>query len=525
MGIYFINEGSEELNVELQKRTEEVNKLVDKNNESLSEAIKTTNAYGEKLKQGTENIELQYANKLNEAEKSMQNINMMAQLSLPAKQGISTNSNKLIIKNTNTNINVVQKSNNGYLLYEFWSGRGDGSSASVGGTYELLRLKSVEQILDCIVWKEPNVISGNLIKSIAASNFNPVDEYLVEKNTDDNFSNNIGLSLYDINVGESVEFREITNSNPISNLLYLSNTNRSENIVISINGVEVTQFSSNKGYVNGHYITKEFEVPSSQTSSIEYTIKIENKGTKKFSFCCFNFCRLKDFGGQSVDSYKIYRLKKYFINADGSSDYAISDKDLNKWCGSFHGGETRLNYKMSWNNTKFGMNKYNTEVDIKDVSDGSFTLMNSFRINQITNINDKAKMTSIFDFDIDGTLNMNFGLSENSIKAKDIYTSLTCTHPDFKFISYPILKATTENGNTNLEIQNGYVEQYSNDFSRKLGIRYTMFNNFYNKLGTYIFSNNNYSKVYYGIVSGYSEGVVLPSVTFSKSLDFYNLIL
>lgn len=31
----------------------------------LSEAIKTTNAYGEKLKQGTENIELQYAKKLN----------------------------------------------------------------------------------------------------------------------------------------------------------------------------------------------------------------------------------------------------------------------------------------------------------------------------------------------------------------------------------------------------------------------------------------------------------------------------
>lgn len=32
----------------------------------LSEAIKTTNAYGEKLKEGTENIELQYANKLHE---------------------------------------------------------------------------------------------------------------------------------------------------------------------------------------------------------------------------------------------------------------------------------------------------------------------------------------------------------------------------------------------------------------------------------------------------------------------------
>ncbi|MDM0804617.1 hypothetical protein QTI11_14750 [Clostridium perfringens] len=39
----------------------------------LSEAIKTTNAYGEKLKQGTENIELQYANKLHEINSQLDN--------------------------------------------------------------------------------------------------------------------------------------------------------------------------------------------------------------------------------------------------------------------------------------------------------------------------------------------------------------------------------------------------------------------------------------------------------------------
>ncbi|EPB8168489.1 SGNH/GDSL hydrolase family protein [Clostridium perfringens] len=39
----------------------------------LSEAIKTTNAYGEKLKEGTENIELQYADKLHEINSQLKN--------------------------------------------------------------------------------------------------------------------------------------------------------------------------------------------------------------------------------------------------------------------------------------------------------------------------------------------------------------------------------------------------------------------------------------------------------------------
>ena len=52
-----------------------------------------------------------------------------------------------------------------------------------------------------------------------------------------------------------------------------------------------------------------------------------------------------------------------------------------------------------------------------------------------------------------------------------------------------------------------------------------MYNNFYNTLGVYILNNTNYSKLYYGAIAGYNDGVIIPNLTFSKALDFYNLSL
>lgn len=314
-------------------------------------------------------------------------------------------------------------------------------------------------------------------------------------------------------------------SNDTANILYLSNTNRSRNIDICINNIVVKNIDTNKGYADGYYVTEDFKVPTSITSYPKYTIKITNNGDKKFSFCCFNFKKLEEFNGEYIDSYKIYRIKKYFIDNIGASDYAISDKDLGKWCGSYHGGETSEVCKLNWNKLKLGLDYREVIENFNDILDNTFTIVKDLKIIQQTNINNKAKMTSIFDFNIDGTLNMNFGLNNNTIKASNIYTSLTCTSPDFTAISYPEIKGISLNDNTNIKVQNGYVEQSTSDLTRKLGIRFTMFNNFYNLLGVYVLNNTNYSKLYYGAVAGYNDGVIIPNLTFSKALDFYNLSL
>ena len=325
-------------------------------------------------------------------------------------------------------------------MYTFVSNNGDTSSASVGGNYDLLRPIAIESVLDCVVWKEPVPVTGTMTTSVVAGDFNGVESLLLEKATATNYTNRVGLSLYDIDIGSSVEFDFVTDTNPVANILYLSNTARSENVNIYVNDVLVKNINTNKGYLNGHYITEDFFVPSAQNTSTSYKVKIINNGTKKFSFVGFNFFRLKDYNGQQVDSYKVYRLKKYFISNVGASDYAIRDKDLGKWCGSYHGGEIRESGKITWNSSKFGTARYVLDTDITIIANNTFSLLNSLRITQFTNINNKAKMSSTFDFDIDGTLNMQFGLYENTINATDIYTSLTCTYSDFEKINYPTYK-------------------------------------------------------------------------------------
>lgn len=75
----------------------------------LSEAIKTTNTYGEKLKQGTENIELQYAKKLNE-KLDKDGIVTMANMSQDVKEKFTGGAVAVVGENAVNTINLRDKS-------------------------------------------------------------------------------------------------------------------------------------------------------------------------------------------------------------------------------------------------------------------------------------------------------------------------------------------------------------------------------------------------------------------------------
>ncbi|MDK0900150.1 GDSL-type esterase/lipase family protein [Clostridium perfringens] len=74
----------------------------------LSEAIKTTNAYGEKLKQGTENIELQYAYKLNE-KMNKDDVLSMANMGQDVKEAMTGGSVAVVGENCISPINIIDK--------------------------------------------------------------------------------------------------------------------------------------------------------------------------------------------------------------------------------------------------------------------------------------------------------------------------------------------------------------------------------------------------------------------------------
>jgi len=283
----------------------------------------------------------------------------------------------------------------------------------------------------------------------------------------------------------------------------------------------VQEFTCQQGF-DGIYQTVEFDVPNMINTTSTYTVKITNaSATNTFSYVAFNLMTLEKYDNRLINSYKVFGNSKEWINAVGASDYAIEDLDLEKWCGSYHGGETSLYAKCDWCNFNYLNNSsLYKSTDISTITTGAWTVLPNFSIRQQTNINNKAIMTSKFDFNTDGTLNMIFGLDENHINAKNIYTALTCTNSSFQFLSYPNIKAINLTSNTNISLQNGYIIQYDSTNKIELGIRFTMFNNFYNTLGTYITNNTNYSKFYYGIVTNYSTGINIPSLTFAKALDF-----
>uniref|UniRef100_UPI0032DB7517 BppU family phage baseplate upper protein n=1 Tax=Clostridium perfringens TaxID=1502 RepID=UPI0032DB7517 len=75
----------------------------------LSEAIKTTNTYGEKLKEGTENIELQYAYKLNE-KLDKDGIVTMANMGQDVKEKFTGGAVAVVGENAVNTINLRDKS-------------------------------------------------------------------------------------------------------------------------------------------------------------------------------------------------------------------------------------------------------------------------------------------------------------------------------------------------------------------------------------------------------------------------------
>ena len=460
---------------------------------------------------------------LDNIENKQNDINYNTICQMPPKSGTLSNSFKIIDKFKSNGLYVIQRSNKGYLMHSFNKDYGDTSSNSVGTSWELLRLIKSEQLLDCFVWHEPTYTSGSVTISTPPSTFNVIENVLLPHSVSD-YVGSTGLSLFDLASNESITFEMSTCVCPTMNIFHLCNTNRSDNIEIYVNNVLVSTFSSNKGFSGGSYDTQEFPVPSKATATETYTVKVTNKGTDKFTFVGFNFSRLKDYKGQYVTKYKGYKNEKYFIDSVGASDYAIFDKTLGKWCGSYHGGETANYQKITWNKTKrLGEEMWEHETDFNDISTNTFCVIKDFKIYQDTNLNNKAKMTSIFDFNTDGSINMNYSLYDNIMNTSTIYTALTCTHKDFDLITYPYIGSVT--GDNTLNVNNGYVEQYSNDSYLKLGIRFTMFDNVYNGIKPFIRCNDNYSKFYYGILSENDKSFNIPNLTFSKGLDFYNVKL
>ena len=487
-------------------------------------------------------VTAQLAQTEQEVAKSVQSIAMPENIST-----VKTKSPKLVITGSaNDRMNIVQWNGTHYILYGLDSREGT-SNVSVGGNWDLIRLNKAIMANDVYVAKtqfDESSVVGTLGTTYESELRNTIENYSVYTHPDEVQADFLSSS----GDGKGVAVRRISGSSPSQvswdvqigtnrkcNMLLFSTTTSSTDVDILVNGEVVVNLDTTKFAIgtNLTYRVVEFEIPTRVNISTSVKVTLRNNDTSGAyaQFSCLNYMKLKDYDGRDIDFYKVFTTSRKWIDHAGSSDYAIFDKDLQQWCGSYHGGETRVSAQMTWASgsswqptVAWDTGRY-TMRNKADIPVGWY-ITPQLKLRQLTNINNKGRMLSIFDFDTDGTLQMNFSFFDGSIVAETFYTALTTTHVSFNMVEYPRYENIPTNGsNVYLRNSEGYVIQRNSANGLSLGNRFTLFGDRYipNKLKTagWIYNDANYyKKLYYGYADGYADGVLIESLQFRKSLDF-----
>ena len=439
----------------------------------------------------------------------------------------------------NTNLNIIQKTKGGYLMYELNKSNGDTSQNSVGLVWDLIRIKKIQKsLLSYVAKNDYDNSTGNITTLIEESDSANNFEVLLYSNglgipNSGSKKYNKGLKVYGMSSGATITYNMKTTQNNKGNILFYcsSGSSKKVNIYINDNLIAENLDLSKYGLTGNNPFLYEFEIPMASTLK-DYTIKIENADETRVAYIsCVNYYELKDYNGQYIDSFKVLLTNEFFINANGASDYAIKDVELNKWCGSFHGGETAISQKIiipspSNQVVQYWENNYRL-MEINSINNDMFFLTPTFMIEQVTNINNKGKMFSNFNFDNDGLLDMNFDFYDGNIKSNQFYTALTCNDKSFDIVKNPNNTVLPENDRTYLKNNNGLVMFRGNSTNSKLNIYYSKFNNNYIEdllKNGWVENVQYYNKFYFGVIDEVNnEGTILNNIQFRKIIESHNI--
>lgn len=473
-------------------------------------------------------------NKINASLEQMNDFNKYPQSPKPPKSGVQTNSYKIIKKTGEKELTVIQKTNKGYIKYVLERGFGASQEGiDYGGSHDLLRIVNVSHLQDGYVYADVSTPKTGTYESVLYQEGarNVIEQLLMYTPSFDNnkaFSSKgvNGLGCYGLKYGMSVEFEMEITSQSKANLLTLASSTCSQNINIYVNDIKVKNFNPRQFYFGENGIgVVEFNVPTKSTTNDKISVKIENAdSTGLFYLCALNYKKLNEYKGEYITDFKFIGSDKAgWIESKGASDYAMYDYDKKLWLGSYHGGEVLEVEQITWSSQRICENEYYlSSTTLQNIELNDWRIQEYFKIYQRTNLaNGGGKMVSIFSFNVDGTIDMDFGYSEGTINLSNFYTALTCTHTNFQYLFYPFYKSfgvTPSNDYFNFQTTEGKISQVNSIDGLQLDIRFTKFNESKNSRGCSIADNVAYRKFYYGVV--YGKPTIVKNVSFSKSLDF-----
>ena len=438
---------------------------------------------------------------------------------MPPFREVLGNSPKFVSFNpTNNTIQVVQRNSNGYLIYQFDNTGGDTSSSSVGVNWDLIRLKKIQFSQFAYCFKDTYASTVGTLSTLhqpasyggyfeTAMNHTVLPYY-----TDVVAKNKSSMAVYGLTSSDNTTPSQVTynlkyNVSGKANVLFLVSQGSSTDVDIIVNGKTIANLDLSKIAYAGTagFYTYEFSIEQQQADSTgkicEVTLK-NNDLTKPMYFACMNYLRLEDYDGRDIDSFKATSSGKYYVNSNGASDYAIYDYDLQKFMGSYHGGETAIQQLFTQPNLVSNAVNYNSDYFDSGIyinktlpAAATWFIVPSFEILQVTNLNNKARMLSIFDFNNDGIVDMSFNF-HGDVNTNKFFTGLTSNSLDMDLIKYPNNAAITSGENMVFK-NNGLVNFASNTCNLKMDINYAKFPN------TYI--QNGYENGYVNATTGYNK--------------------
>lgn len=468
----------------------------------------------------------------------MADLTLYPQAPKPEKAGIKTCTPKIVRKKDVNTMEVFQKTNKGYVRYQLEKNNGASQAdRDYGGSHELLRVTNVQQMQEIYVYKDLKTpITGAVTELYAPAMLNNMEDMLVYCPQHDpsksvsSKTGNTGMGCYTVAPTTEVTYQMNITSKRKANLVGMATPASSTDVQIFVNGILVKSFNP-KSFLNNGGITAsaylvDFEIPSLSTTQNKVDVKIRNNAASgSLYIAALNFFFLKDYDNQDIDNFKAFGSNRNpWIDNSGSSDYALYDKDAQRWFGSYHGGEVSEYDRIYWASALVPETDYHYNLSqFIDIVIGDWRIMKQFYIYQQTALaNGQARMVSRFDFDTDGSLEMDFGYYGGNVNLGTIYTALTCTSLSFNYLLYPIFYQFGDvptNDYFSYKLAEGKISQVDGNSALQLDIRFTKFNNKYDDRGPTIWDSPAYRKFYYGPIYG-SNGVKLKELTFSKGLDF-----
>lgn len=469
----------------------------------------------------------------------LSNYNEFPQSPRPSKQGDTKNSTKFLRKTGVSAFELIQKANKGYLKYTFNTIGGGNDPSDAGVNHELIRLKKVEVLTEFYAYFDiTNPVSGSLTVRREPGSFSEVESHILrpvkikDENSVSSKTNNHGIGTFVLSPNSEVEYEIPLTASRKMNIVILGSNQSSEDVNIMINNIiarkiNASAYNGVNNTTSFAYSIIEFEVPTESRSNLSKVMKIKiknNSNDREFLFSALNFCELSKWKENKmyVNNYKGFGSSYVpFIDANGSSDYALQDEN-GLYYGSYHGGEKLTYSQCNWPGAIHDYTDTQNELtSFSSVPVNEWRLINNFKIIQRTNIDNQADMLSEFNFDIDGTLEMSFGFYNSTMRLKTFYTALTCTSTAFNYVSYPFLQPLPAPNNEiiSFPVTEGVFKQMNMTDKTELTIRYTKFNELNNNRRSAIKNQTNYRKFYYGPVQS-NKAVPIETLSFSKGLDF-----